>query len=368
MLKSLNYTYVAVLLLCFISIAKADKMLSKSNLCVKTTITYPDSWAQANLVTLGNDFYLFVNLKGEEEAANYPVKIEFSAIPDWKLVSPKSGVVDKKVSNEETEQGVVISLAGYSVEKVENTQSGNVYLVFVELLVDTDRDGGVKRKTDDKQEELWTEERGSIYTVNYDCDEKEKAGKGNKPDAIQFNDDGELLEGSEDFKINGNGDVEDLAPMKVLAMKGLPTFITVKEILEDEEFVKHNKEVVQNIIDEQVTVLKRANVTKFTKVPSLYISNGKASRNYRAFQPGCINFQQVDRKFYIPKQHSPIIAGEDLFEKEIKKKMVQLDSPLHFTDCWKAYHLGHGEVHCGSVVKRKIPEWKWWERINEKKE
>jgi hypothetical protein len=52
-------------------------------------------------------------------------------------------------------------------------------------------------------------------------------------------------------------------------------------------------------------------------------------------------------------------ANEDIFEKKIKEV---LGTPK-FIDNWNAYHRWKGGVHCGSNVKRKLPDYNWWDKI-----
>ena len=59
-----------------------------------------------------------------------------------------------------------------------------------------------------------------------------------------------------------------------------------------------------------------------------------------------------------PKQYGPVLGGGDLFENDVTAKVLN----ARFVRDWDFYHLSHGEVHCGTFVRRQtftLPA--WWE-------
>jgi protein-arginine deiminase len=68
-----------------------------------------------------------------------------------------------------------------------------------------------------------------------------------------------------------------------------------------------------------------------------------------------------DTHFGSPDPHGPIIDGKDIFKEAISAPLQELGITVDFIEDWDTYHLGVGEVHCGSNSTRQIPEAKWWE-------
>lgn len=81
-----------------------------------------------------------------------------------------------------------------------------------------------------------------------------------------------------------------------------------------------------------------------------------------AFLPSSVNLQWTDGGVAVfPKQFGPRDGNNrDVFEEEIKEIFGQNALAL---DDWYHYHLGFGEVHCGSVAER-TPENSWWTKWN----
>jgi hypothetical protein len=81
-----------------------------------------------------------------------------------------------------------------------------------------------------------------------------------------------------------------------------------------------------------------------------------------AFLPSSVNLQWTDGGVAVfPKQFGPRDGNNrDVFEEEIKEIFGQNAIAL---DDWYHYHLGFGEVHCGSVAER-TPENSWWTKWN----
>jgi hypothetical protein len=166
--------------------------------------------------------------------------------------------------------------------------------------------------------------------------------------------------------------------------EGMPAFITIKEILEDsgnDNFVQFNKFDVQGVInDDEENPIRAAagsSAPRFIPVPSLFfgrdLPNGTGVEGPNptmtgqggsvAFNPGPTNLQPVNGNLYVPRQFGPMnAANEDIYEKTIKNTVTE---SIFFVDCWDSYHRALGEAHCGSNVKRTIPSWDWWEKINE---
>ena len=82
------------------------------------------------------------------------------------------------------------------------------YFSFVDLDVDTDRDGTVENLADDPQEEQWSKTRGAVFLNNVDDDDNEDdADNPRKAD-------------NKDNAIDGNADRRDLAELMLRARRG----------------------------------------------------------------------------------------------------------------------------------------------------
>jgi hypothetical protein len=82
-----------------------------------------------------------------------------------------------------------------------------------------------------------------------------------------------------------------------------------------------------------------------------------------AFTPNLIsaNFQAVAGNLYFPRQFGPTDAqGQDVFEAYVSAEF----SNSYFVDDFYLYHRLFGEVHCGSLVKRQVLQFGWWDEID----
>ena len=119
--------------------------------------------------------------------------------------------------------------------------------------------------------------------------------------------------------------------------------------------------LIQARIDTAVGVLTSNHPDLIVKpIPSLFLgtinsSGGISSHSAIAFNPGAANMQSIGSKLYMPRQYAPSNNGVDIFEEKIKSI---LGNDVEFVDSWM-YHVGFGNVHCGSTVKR-TPILNWW--------
>jgi protein-arginine deiminase len=79
-----------------------------------------------------------------------------------------------------------------------------------------------------------------------------------------------------------------------------------------------------------------------------------------AFQPGTVNLLHLDGRVVAPDPFGPIVDGADPFKDDLQRRLAALGVQVYFADDWDTFHLGDGEVHCGTNVSRdlKLP---WWE-------
>ena len=79
-----------------------------------------------------------------------------------------------------------------------------------------------------------------------------------------------------------------------------------------------------------------------------------------AYQPGTVNMLHVDGKVVVPDPFGPVIDGVDPFKQDLEERLGALGLEVVFADDWEVYHLGAGEVHCGTNASRNMTL-AWWE-------
>ena len=140
-----------------------------------------------------------------------------------------------------------------------------------------------------------------------------------------------------------------------------PAEITIAEVLADTEVMKSSAEAAAEI-DAQLETIKRETGLKdeeIIRVPFLHIEYAGKSA---AYQPGTVNGIYIsETRFGAPDPHGPEIGGKDIFKTAFAEPMKKIGITVDFIEDWDEYHLGIGEVHCGTNATRKIPETPWWE-------
>jgi uncharacterized repeat protein (TIGR01451 family) len=151
---------------------------------------------------------------------------------------------------------------------------------------------------------------------------------------------------------------------------GTPAFITVFEVLADADLEKLNKIDAQGVLNDIKTALQTQAKAKpgvpdpltFVSVPVIFAgqrANFANNEMTEAFTPGLANAQPVGGKIYFAKQFGPRNSdGDDIFEKTTSSAIPTAE----FADEWDAYHAKIGEVHCGTVTKRRFFAADWWKK------
>ncbi|MDF2696907.1 MAG: Protein-arginine deiminase type [Labilithrix sp.] len=143
--------------------------------------------------------------------------------------------------------------------------------------------------------------------------------------------------------------------------KETPAEITIADVLADTEVMKASAEAAAEV-DAQLAILKaETGLTddEIVHVPFLHINyDGKSA----AYQPGTVNGVYIsDTRFGAPDPHGPEIDGKDIFKTALSEPLAKLGITVDFIEDWDEYHLGIGEVHCGTNATRAIPAERWWE-------
>lgn len=62
----------------------------------------------------------------------------------------------------------------------------------------------------------------------------------------------------------------------------------------------------------------------------------------------------------IPKPFGPIINGCCCLGEKVRSLLEPLGLQCTFIDDFTLYHKLHGEVHCGTIVRRQTFSFRWW--------
>uniref|UniRef100_A0A8C6LNW7 protein-arginine deiminase n=1 Tax=Nothobranchius furzeri TaxID=105023 RepID=A0A8C6LNW7_NOTFU len=137
--------------------------------------------------------------------------------------------------------------------------------------------------------------------------------------------------------------------------------VTVDEILHDETLRSENN-YVQSCIDWNRDVLKRElglDEDDIIDLPILFKDEQEA-RRAAAYYPDMVNMIVLGKNLGIPKPFGPRVNGRCALEAEMCSLMEALGLKCTFIDDFASYHKMMGEVHCGSNVRRKPFDFKWW--------
>ncbi|MFM9588622.1 protein-arginine deiminase domain-containing protein [Streptomyces scabiei] len=81
-----------------------------------------------------------------------------------------------------------------------------------------------------------------------------------------------------------------------------------------------------------------------------------------AYVPGAVNGVLLGRDRYLaPRQWGPVIGGKDIFTEAVTAVYTRAGLKVSYIDDWYTYHLGQGEVHCGTNTLRDVSA-AWWAR------
>ncbi|MFI9152311.1 protein-arginine deiminase domain-containing protein [Streptomyces sp. NPDC053367] len=79
-----------------------------------------------------------------------------------------------------------------------------------------------------------------------------------------------------------------------------------------------------------------------------------------AYVPGAVNGILLARDRYLaPRQWGPVVGGKDIFTAAVSKAYNDAGMKVSYIDDWYTYHLGMGEVHCGTNTLRDTSA-PWW--------
>ncbi|XP_076994137.1 protein-arginine deiminase type-3 [Tamandua tetradactyla] len=138
--------------------------------------------------------------------------------------------------------------------------------------------------------------------------------------------------------------------------------VSITQILSNENLISYNK-FVQGCIDWNREVLKRELGlcdSDIIDIPQLFKTE---QRKALALFPDLVNMLVLGKHLGIPKPFGPIINGRCCLEEKVRSLLEPLGLHCTFIDDFTPYHMLHGEVHCGTNVRRKPFPFKWWNMV-----
>lgn len=86
----------------------------------------------------------------------------------------------------------------------------------------------------------------------------------------------------------------------------------------------------------------------------------RATVTTSAYVPGAVNGVLLGRDRYLaPRQWGPVVNGKDIFTEAVTAVYQKVGMQVSYIDDWYTYHLGMGEVHCGTNTLRDASA-AWW--------
>ncbi|NP_001009791.1 protein-arginine deiminase type-3 [Ovis aries] len=135
--------------------------------------------------------------------------------------------------------------------------------------------------------------------------------------------------------------------------------VSISQVLSNGSLIGYNK-FVQSCIDWNREVLKRElglAERDIVDIPQLFKME---RRKAVAFFPDLVNMLVLGKHLGIPKPFGPVINGRCCLEEKVRSLLEPLGLRCTFIDDFTPYHMLHGEVHCGTNVRRQPFSFKWW--------
>ena len=77
-----------------------------------------------------------------------------------------------------------------------------------------------------------------------------------------------------------------------------------------------------------------------------------------------MNCLAVNGHLVATQPKGPREGEKDLFEEAIRAALAGCAVDMVFIDAWRAYHMGAGEVHCGTNTVRRLKDGAWWAHVD----
>ncbi|XP_032903712.1 protein-arginine deiminase type-2-like [Amblyraja radiata] len=136
--------------------------------------------------------------------------------------------------------------------------------------------------------------------------------------------------------------------------------VKINDILKNQTLHERNAHV-QHCIDWNRDILKvelGLDEADIIDIPTLF--KPTKATYVGAYFPDMVNMIVLGKYLGIPKPFGPLINGECALEAVVRSALEPLGLDCTFINDFTSYHKKHGEVHCGSNVRRKPFTLKWW--------
>ncbi|XP_070614378.1 protein-arginine deiminase type-3-like [Erythrolamprus reginae] len=173
----------------------------------------------------------------------------------------------------------------------------------------------------------------------------------------------------EEKKKEGHGKARRPEGIKVQIRGPQPR--SISEILAD-RFLREWNEYCQKCINWNRDILQEhlgLAEEDIIEIPQLFHPYFKLPKNFvpqvinasaEAYFPDMVNMIVLGKHLGIPKPFGPVIDGQCCLEKEVRRLLEPLGLSCNFIDDYGTYFIAHGDVHCGTNVRRKPFSFKWW--------
>lgn len=161
----------------------------------------------------------------------------------------------------------------------------------------------------------------------------------------------------------GNGDVKMFEGRQTYGPVGnvISAARSISDVLADTAIMNESA-IAAAAVDAQVAILKAETGVTDAGIIRIPFLHERVSGRALAYQPGTVNGVWISPTvFGPPDPHGPIINGKDLFKAQLEAALAPYQVQVRWVEDWDLYHLGHGEVHCGSNAARELPAARWWE-------
>jgi hypothetical protein len=175
-----------------------------------------------------------------------------------------------------------------------------------------------------------------------------------KPYRVVMPDTAQALQILQDLQAQGHGGAA------VFAGKGDAT--TVSALLAWTSFVSYNAacQAAIDAVREQVKAGFGVEDADIVTLPALFRPLGSLQRAV-AHMPNMVNALVLGGRFITADPFGPVVGGVDAFKQPVLDALQPLGLAVDFVDDWSPYHVGLGEVHCGTNSVRTPPGEPWWQ-------
>ncbi len=136
--------------------------------------------------------------------------------------------------------------------------------------------------------------------------------------------------------------------------------VTVNEVLNDTEIMEASARAAIEINAQLDIFRDEVGIVDDDLIPIAFLHEDYGQGSL-AYQPGIINGISLKPDvFGAADPHGPEVDGDDIFKLDVEDLLGAVGVEVHWIETWDVYHVGVGQVHCGSNVIRHTPTTPWW--------